>query len=111
MVNDSAELGFRQRLTGQQFLRRPMGRFFGVIDSKSIKNTDTAKGYDAGKTSGIKLHTAVDTSGLPHAVWVTTANVTGMERLKCCANAPRTRQKWRKPYVMAVTAGKTLLTP
>ena len=44
-----------------------------------MKNTDTAKqkGYDAGKkVSGIKRHIAVDTNGLPHAVSVTTANVT-----------------------------------
>ena len=35
-----------------------------IIDSKSIKNADTAKekGYDAGKkVSGIKLHIAADT--------------------------------------------------
>ncbi len=44
-----------------------------------MKNTDTAgyKGYDAGKkVSGIKRHIAVDTLGLPHAVQVTTAEVT-----------------------------------
>ena len=44
-----------------------------------MKNTDTAeqKGYDAGKkVSGIKRHIAVDTQGLPHAVAVTTADVT-----------------------------------
>jgi transposase len=44
-----------------------------------VKNTDTAgnKGYDAGKkVSGIKRHIAVDTRGLPHAVMVTTADVT-----------------------------------
>jgi transposase len=44
-----------------------------------VKNTDTAqeKGYDAGKkVSGIKRHIAVDTQGLPHAIAVTTANVT-----------------------------------
>lgn len=35
------------------------------------------KGYDAGKKiSGIKRHIAVDTQGLPHAIHVTTANVT-----------------------------------
>ena len=40
---------------------------------------DTAmeKGYDAGKrVSGIKRHIAVDTQGLPHALAVTTADVT-----------------------------------
>ena len=44
-----------------------------------MKNTDTArhKGYDAGKkVSGIKRHIAVDTQGLPHAIYVTTADVT-----------------------------------
>ena len=46
---------------------------------QSVKNTDTAghKGYDAGKkVSGIKRHIAVDTQGLPHAIHVTTADVT-----------------------------------
>ena len=49
------------------------------MDSQSVKNTDSAdsKGYDAGKkVSGIKLHIAVDTPGLPHGIHVTTANVT-----------------------------------
>lgn len=49
------------------------------MDAQSVKNTDTAeeKGYDAGKKiSGIKRHIAVDTRGLPHAIHVTTANVT-----------------------------------
>lgn len=52
---------------------------FCIVDSQSVKNTDTAKqkGYDAGKkVSGIKRHIAVDTQGLPHAVHVTTANIT-----------------------------------
>jgi transposase len=47
-----------------------------------VKNTDTAreKGYDAGKkVSGIKRHIAVDTQGLPHAICVTTANITDRE--------------------------------
>lgn len=51
----------------------------GIVDAKSIKNVDTAeeKGYDGGKkVSGIKLHILVDTLGLPHALLVTTANVT-----------------------------------
>tara|TARA_Y100001001_G_scaffold151839_1_gene163828 strand:- start:2208 stop:2672 length:465 start_codon:yes stop_codon:yes gene_type:complete len=49
------------------------------VDAQSVKNTDTTenKGYDAGKkVSGIKRHIAVDTQGLPHAIHVTTANVT-----------------------------------
>jgi len=47
-----------------------------IIDAQSVKNADTAsqKGYDAGKkVSGIKRHLAVDTQGLPHGIWVTTA--------------------------------------
>ena len=50
-----------------------------MLDAQSVKNTDTAalKGYDAGKrVSGIKRHIAVDTQGFPHAVAVTTAEVT-----------------------------------
>lgn len=48
-----------------------------IVDSKSVENEDTAgeKGYDAEKTSSIKLHLAVDTNGLPHAMCITTANV------------------------------------
>ena len=52
---------------------------FCIIDAQSVKNTDTAekKGYDANKkVSGIKRHIAVDTEGLPHAIGVTTADVT-----------------------------------
>lgn len=50
-----------------------------IVDAQSVKNTDSAerKGYDAGKkVSGIKRPIAVDTQGLPHAVAITTANVT-----------------------------------
>lgn len=49
------------------------------MDAQSVKNTDTADltGYEAGKkVSGIKRHIAVDTQELPHAVAVTTAEVT-----------------------------------
>lgn len=52
---------------------------FCIVDAQSVKNADTAecKGYDAGKkVSGIKRHIAVDSQGLPHAITVTTANVT-----------------------------------
>jgi transposase len=52
---------------------------FCIVDAQSVKNTDVAdeKGYDGGKkVSGIKRHIAVDTNGLPHAIEVTTANVT-----------------------------------
>lgn len=50
-----------------------------IVDAQSVKNADTAgqKGYDAGKkVSGIKRHIAVDTQGFPHAIAVTTAEVT-----------------------------------
>jgi len=49
------------------------------VDAQSVKNTDTAgqKGYDAGKKiSGIKRHIAADTRRVPHAIAVTTAEVT-----------------------------------
>ncbi len=50
-----------------------------IVDAQSVKNTDSAqqKGYAAGKkVLGIKCHIAVDTQGLPHAIAVTTANIT-----------------------------------
>ena len=52
---------------------------FIIVDAQSVKNTDTAeqKGYDGGKKiSGIKRHIAVDTQGLPHAIAITTADIT-----------------------------------
>ena len=55
------------------------GTTFLIVDAQSVKNTDSAmeKGYDAGKkVSGIKRHIAVDTEGLPHAIAVTTADIT-----------------------------------
>jgi hypothetical protein len=64
-------------------VRRSLGRnattSFIIVDAPSVKNTDTAenKGFDGGKlVSGIKRHIAVDTNGIPHAIHVTTANVT-----------------------------------
>ena len=51
----------------------------GIIDAQSVKNTESAqnKGYDGGKKiSGIKRHMVVDTNELPHAIVVTTADVT-----------------------------------
>lgn len=62
-----------------------------------MKNTDSAdqKGYDAGKkVSGIKRHIAVDTQGLPHAIAVTTAEVTDRQGAlqamdRCAANLTR----------------------
>lgn len=58
---------------------RNVSTTFLIVDAQSVKNTDSAeeKGYDAGKkVSGIKRHIAVDTQGLPHAVDVTSAEVT-----------------------------------
>jgi len=49
-----------------------------------VKNTDTAtlKGDDTGKkVPGIKRHIAVDSQGLPHAIAVTTAQVTDRKRV------------------------------
>jgi len=48
---------------------------FCIVDAQ---NTDTSKekDYDAGKKiSSIKRHIAVDTNGLPCALYVTTANI------------------------------------
>ena len=58
---------------------RTEGTSFCIVDSQSVRNSDSAgsKGYDPGKkVSGIKRHIAVDTQGLPHAIYVTTADVT-----------------------------------
>lgn len=47
-----------------------------------MKNTDTIekKGYDTSKkVSGIKRHIAFDTLGFPHAIIVTTANISDRE--------------------------------
>lgn len=64
-------------------VRRGLGRdaqtTFLIVDAQSVRNTDTAeqKGFDGGKLiTGIKRHIGVDTNGLPHAIHVTTANVT-----------------------------------
>jgi len=64
-------------------VRRGLGRdaktTFLIVDAQSVKNTDTAeqKGFDGGKLiTGIKRHIGVDTNGLPHAIHVTTANIT-----------------------------------
>lgn len=64
-----------------------------IVDAQSVKNTDSAehKGYDAGKkVSGIKRHIAVDTQGLPHAIAITTADVTdrkgALEAMERCSS-------------------------
>ena len=68
MVGDEREKEGRERQTS-----------FGIADAQSVKTTHIAKnkGYDAGKKiSGIKRHAVVDTQGRPHALAVTTADVT-----------------------------------
>jgi transposase len=64
-----------------------------IFDAQSVKNTASArhKGYDAGKkVSGIKRHIAVDTQGFPHAIAVTTADVTdrsgALQAIERCAS-------------------------
>jgi hypothetical protein len=66
-------------------LERNASPSFLIVDAQSVKNSDTAgsKGYDAGKkVSGIKRHLAVDTQGLPHAVAITTADVSDRKGAK-----------------------------
>jgi transposase len=63
----------------RQGLGRHQQTTFLIVDAQSVCNSDTAeqKGYDGGKrVCGIKRHIGVDTNGLPHAIHVTTANVT-----------------------------------
>jgi len=69
----------KQVEAARQRLGRDACTKFLIVDAQSLKNADTAglKGYDGGKKiSGIKRHIAVDTQGLPHAVAVSTAEVT-----------------------------------
>ncbi|QXP87426.1 transposase [Methylococcus capsulatus] len=73
--------------------RRARTRFL-TIDAQSFKNTDGAgrKGCDAGKeVSAIERHPAVDAQGLPHAIAMTTAEVTDRQGAlqamdRCAAN-------------------------
>ena len=78
------------------------------MDSQSVKNTDSAenKGYDSGKkVSGIKRHIAVDTQGLPHAIHVTTANVT--DRAGALAMFDRRRANLSQVQNVLVDGGYT----
>ena len=77
-----------------------------------MKNTDSAgnKGYDAGKkVSGIKRHIAVDTQGLPHAIHITTANVT--DRAGALAMFDRHRDGLNQVQNVLVDGGYTGATP
>jgi hypothetical protein len=77
---------------------------FCIIDAQSAKNTDTAeeKGYDAGKkVSGIKRHIEVDTQGLPHAIAVTTANVTDRKGALLAFSRRRGSSRLRRPTLYA----------
>jgi transposase len=81
---------------------------FLIVDAQSVKNTDSAeqKGYDAGKkVSGIKRHIAVDTQGLPHAIAITTANVT--DRAGALAALDRCAANLRSVKSVLVDAGYT----
>ena len=63
----------------REIIGRNANTSFCIADAQSVKNTDCAenKGDDAGKNvSGIKRHLLTDILGLPHAISVTTANVT-----------------------------------
>ena len=76
------------------------------MDAQSVKNTDTAenKGYDAGKKiSGIKRHIAVDTQGLPHAIYITTANVT--DRAGAITMASNAKENLSRVKTMLVDGG------
>lgn len=78
------------------------------MDAQSVKNTDTAenKGYDGGKkVSGIKRHIAVDTQGLPHAIYITTANVT--DREGAITMASNSKENLSRVKVMLVDGGYT----
>ncbi|EAR22937.1 putative transposase [Nitrococcus mobilis Nb-231] len=73
-----------------------------IVDAQSVKNTDSAehKGYDAGKkVSGIKRPIAVDTQGLPHAIAITTVDVTDRKGAlaamdRCASNLQSVQSGW-----------------
>ena len=72
---------FKKKLVGDHRERdkRERQTSFGIADAQSVKTTHLAerRGFDAGKKiNGIKRHIVVDTNGLPHALAVTTADVT-----------------------------------
>ena len=69
------------------------------------------KGYDAGKkVSGIKRHIAVDTQGLPHALAVTTADIT--DRKGCLLALERDKDilaRYKNSLLTVVTQARHLL--
>ena len=78
------------------------------MDAQSVKNTDTAeeKGYDGGKkVSGIKRHIGVDTQGLPHAIGITTANIT--DRKGALSIFEKSKQNLSKVENVLVDGGYT----
>ena len=78
------------------------------MDSQSVKNIDSAenKGYDHGQ-EGVwnQGHFAVDTQGLPHAIHVTTANVT--DRAGALAMFDRRRANLSQVQNVLVDGGYT----
>lgn len=82
----------------------------GIIDAQSVKNTHTTreKGYDAGKKiSGIKRHILVDSNGLPHAIVITTANVTDRDgAIQAIENNKKHLRKVKKILVDGGYAGE-----
>src|ERR1700686_4237801 len=97
------QVGMARTKQGRNFMTS-----FLIVDAQSVKNTDSAgqKGYDAGKkVSGIKRHIAVDTQGLPHAIAITTANVT--DRAGALAALDRCAANLRSVKSVLVDAGYT----
>lgn len=87
---------------------------FCIIDSQNLKNADTAekKDYDAGKKiSGIKRHIAVDTQGLAHAIYVTTAKATDCSSaVKMVENAKANLSEVKNILVDAGYTGENFAT-
>lgn len=79
-------------------LERSSTTTFLIVDAQSVKNADTAKekGYDGGKkVSGIKRHIAVDTQGFPHAICITTANISDRDGALLMFSK-ETKRTWNK---------------
>jgi transposase len=70
------------------------------------------KGYDAGKKiSGIKRHIAVDTQGLPHAIYVITAEATDRSSaVKMVENAKANLSEVKNILVDAGYTGENFAT-